>query len=202
MARKKKSWQKRLITAKYFLNLILAFVLIIFGAGLIFWVTYQHIWESGPQKISQSQAVEQRIKANSKPTKIYIPKLQRTLDISDGYVENNRWKVATTGVSYLTTSGTIGKVGNAVIYGHNTTNILGGLWMVQTGDFVEVTDNNGKVYKYEIFERKEIKPSEVEILNQTNDARLTIYTCSGFLDSARFVIVGRYVPDPHGSIKT
>ncbi len=193
MAGKKKSWKIPFVRVKYFLNLILALGLISAGVALIFWATYLHGWEFGEQKPSQNPTAQQRVEANSKPTKIQIPKLERTLDVSDGFVENGRWKVATTGVSYLTTSGQVGKVGNAVIYGHNTINVLGGLWRVQDGDFVQVTASDGKVYKYQIFERKEIQPSEVEILKQSNDARLTIYTCSGFLDSARFVIVGKLV---------
>ncbi len=166
--------------------------LITAGVSLIFWATYQHGWEFTAHK-SQNQAQETKIVLNAKPVKIYIPKLERTLDISDGEIVDKRWKVATAGVSYLTTSGQIGKVGNAVIYGHNTINILGGLWRVQNGDFVEVTAQDGKVYKYQIFERREITPDQVDILNQSADSRLTIYTCSGFLDSARFVVVGKLI---------
>lgn len=193
MASKKKSWQKRFVKVKYFLNLILAVGLIGAGVSLIFWATYLHGWEFGAQKANQTQLSEVKVEENSKPVKIHIPKLSRTLDVSDGFVENNRWKVATGGVSYLTISGQVGKVGNAVIYGHNTQGILGGLWRVQNGDVVEVTAQDGKIYKYEIFERKEVKPNAVEILTQSDDARLTIYTCSGFLDSARFVVVGKLV---------
>ena len=36
-----------------------------------------------------------------------------------------------------------------------------------------------------------VKAEVVEILSQTEDARLTIFTCSGFLDTARFVVVAK-----------
>lgn len=193
MVRKKKFSNNRFVRFKYFFNLILALGIITVGVSLVFSATYQNRWDFDQKTVESQIQQTQALEENSKPVKIYIPKLERTLDISDGYVKNNRWKVATSGVSYLTTSGQIGKVGNAVIYGHNTAGILGELWRVQNGDFIEVTDQGGRVYKYEIFERKEIKSSEVDILNQTGDTRLTVYTCSGFLDSARFVIVGKLI---------
>jgi sortase (surface protein transpeptidase) len=90
------------------------------------------------------------------------------LDISDGEVVDDRWSISDTGVSYLTSSVVPGTAGNSVMYGHNKGDILGGLPM-------------------------QIKPTQVEILNQSDDTRLTIYTCSGFLDTARFVVVGKLI---------
>lgn len=162
---------------------------------MIFWVSLQngfYVFKPNVENFNPAQS-SPIVYERAKPTKITIAKINKTLDVSDGSVENNRWVVSKTGVSYLTTSGEVGRVGNAVIYGHNTQGILGGLWRVQNGDIVEISDDRGRVYKYEIFERKEIKPTQVEILNQTDDSRLTIYTCSGFLDTARFVVVGKLV---------
>jgi LPXTG-site transpeptidase (sortase) family protein len=193
MARKKNYPKRRTLSVKYFLNLILAFGLIAAGVSLVFWATYLQGWDIAPQSQNQAASQTSSQKPIEKPAKIYIAKMQKTLDISDGYVQNNRWVISKTGVSYLTTSGSLGQVGNVVLYGHNTLSVLGGLWKVQNWDFVEVTAADGKVFKYQIFERKEVKPNAVEILNQTQDARLTIYTCSGFLDTARFVVVGKLV---------
>ena len=188
-SRKKKS-QVRLYISQAF-----AISLIIFGASLIFysalrqgygWLTVNRVEPQSSQQISAQEA--------PKPAKIYIPKLERTLDVSDGFVENNRWIISKTGVSYLTTSGELGKKGNVVLYGHNTKDVLGSLWKVQVGDIVEITDSGGNIRKYEIFERKEVKPNAVEILNAADDERLTIYTCSGFLDTARFVVVAKKAP--------
>ena len=140
----------------------------------------------------QSKSVE-ATEAQVKPLKIFIPKLDKTLAISGGFVTNNRWTVSETGVSFLTTSAVPGNLGNAVLYGHNRDAILGKLWKVQSGDLVYVVLSDGSISKYQIFERKEVKPNEVEILGNVGDSRLTIYTCSGFLDSARFVVVGELV---------
>lgn len=118
--------------------------------------------------------------------------MQRLLNISDGYTQGDRWTTSQTGVSYLTSSA-IPTKGNTVIYGHNTANILGGLWRVHEGDYIYLVLSNGNFVKYQVKETKEIEPTQVEILSQTEDSRLTLYTCSGFLDEARFVVIAHQV---------
>ena len=171
-----------------------AILLIIAGAGLIFYCTLQgNGWQTA-SRVEPESDQEQTTQESPKPAKIFIPQLKRTLEISDGFIKDNRWTVSSTGVSYLTTSGNLGQAGNVVLYGHNTKDVLGSLWKVQVGDVVEVTDSGGNIRKYEIFERKEVKPNAVEILESADDERLTIYTCSGFLDTARFVVIAKYIP--------
>ena len=185
-SRKKKSPVRLRVSRAFAIFLILA------GAGLIFWSSFRQGY--GGQTPTQTEPQfnqEQTDKEAPKPAKIYIPKLQRTLEVSDGFIKDNRWTISKTGISYLTTSGKLGEQGNVILYGHNTQDVLGGLWKVQAGDIVEVTDSGGNTYKFEVFERKEVKPNAVEILESADDSRLTIYTCSGFLDTARFVVVGK-----------
>lgn len=196
MGNKKGTRFQKPLNSRFF-RLILACLLIVFGTGLILWVSVNqgYVWQSkaASAPVEVAARVEHKQEVVQKPVKISIPRLKRNLDVSDGYFEDGRWVISSTGVSYLITSGQVGKAGNAVLYGHNLNGVLGGLWKVQNGDYIEVTADNGSVYKYEIFERREVKPNQVEILNQTDDARITIFTCSGFLDSARFVVVGKLV---------
>ena len=140
--------------------------------------------------VAGQQTTQNPHQTGSKPVKLYIPQMQRILYVSDGQVESNRWTVSQAGVSYLTSSAYPGK-GNTVIYGHNTRDILGGLWRVHEGDYIYVVLENGDFIKYQVTEEKEIEPTQVEILNSTDDSRLTLYTCSGFLDEARFVIIAK-----------
>jgi LPXTG-site transpeptidase (sortase) family protein len=148
------------------------------------------------QKIDQSKQVNVSAQENQllvKPIKLYIPKLSKILAVSDGQVINNRWIISETGVSYLTSSVLPGKVGNSVFYGHNKAEILGGLPRLAAGDLIYVVLDNGEFAKYQVFETKEVSPNQVQILNDSDEARLTIYTCSGFLDQARFVVVARLI---------
>lgn len=168
--------------------LIISLVLIFSGLGLIFLSSVGHLRDSDS---SGKQVFEVR---QDKPVMLYIPKIAKTLSIADGEVVGNRWSVSETGVSYLVTSALPGTFGNSVLYGHNRQDILGNLPKVTIGDDIYVVAESGEVIKYEVFERKEIQPTQVEILNDVGDSRLTIYTCSGFLDQARFVVVARLVP--------
>ena len=192
MAGKKRSFKKRTTSIKIFpkVQFILSLFLVILGVGLISFASAEKITWITKTPLVASQKVE---KPSEKPIKIYIPKIKRTLNISDGYISGDRWAISDTGVSFLTTSALPGKMGNSVIYGHNTQGILGGLWRVSTGDNIYIVLANGEFVKYQVAETKEIKPSQVEILNNSEDSRLTLYTCSGFLDTARFVVVAQKV---------
>lgn len=74
------------------------------------------------------------------------------------------------------------------MYGHNWTNLLGSLTKIKTGDTIEIVyvDNSKKEFVVKLIQ--EVEPDNISILNNTDDKRLTIYTCSD-LDSKRFIVV-------------
>ncbi|OGE05583.1 hypothetical protein A3B51_01020 [Candidatus Curtissbacteria bacterium RIFCSPLOWO2_01_FULL_41_18] len=191
MASTKRSSKKRAKSLKlpsytrYFFSLFL----IILGAGIILFAAINKSVAQAPNQKETSQSSQYL----PKPTKLYIPKLAKILYVSDGYVVDNRWIISETGVSYLTSSAIPGQVGNTVIYGHNRSDILGDLPQVADGDTLYLVRRDGDFVKYAVFETKVIEPTQVEILNQTADSRLTIYTCTGFLDTSRFVVVAKKV---------
>ena len=141
--------------------------------------------------LEQEQKLQSPESFKPQPSLLYIPALSRKLSISEGTVVNNRWTLSPTGVSFYSYSATPGNGGNSVIYGHNLANILGDLYLVQNGDPIYVVLTTGDIVKYRVTEEKEVTPQSIEILSQSNDSRLTVYTCSGFLDSARFVVVAK-----------
>lgn len=164
------------------------------GLALIFLASLNSLtatWSNSRKSVNPAAGGETKSEAN--PVQLYIPKLAKVLYISDGEVVDNRWTISATGVSYLTSSALPGDGGNSVLYGHNRADILGGLPALRKGDVIYVAMSDGQSIKYTVFETREIKPTQVEILKGTEDARLTIYTCSGFLDQARFVVVARYI---------
>ncbi len=187
MANKKRSQKagKSLNLSPLFYQ-ITSLLLIILGAGILIALSFNRFpGQLPPPQPKQESAYEVQ------PAKLYIPNLAKPLSISNGVVVNNRWQISETGVSYMTASAIPGKVGNSVVYGHNKTEILGNLPKVVSGDPVYIIMKSGDIVKYEVFETKEVSPNQVEILNQTADARLTIYTCIGFLDQARFVVLAK-----------
>src|SRR3989338_7781667 len=162
----KKSRKKSLKLFPY-TQLIFSLLLIIFGGAVLLYAAFQKVSFHKPKPAIARET--SNAAAFSKPAKLYIPKMSKILYVSDGYVQGNRWVISETGVSYLVTSALPGQTGNSVIYGHNTKNILGGLWRVQAGDPIYVILSDGTFVKYQIFETKEIAPTHVDILNETDD---------------------------------
>lgn len=139
-----------------------------------------------PQKISNS------FKQSSQPKYLIINDLGINVLIVPVGKVSNKWDTTTKGVSYLTNSPIPGATGNSIIYGHNWTSILGKLVNAKPGQEVDVIFEDGRLKRFKITYTQVVSPSEVSILNQTDDQRLTVYTCTGFLDSKRFVVTAIY----------
>ncbi|MDQ3757669.1 MAG: class E sortase [Actinomycetota bacterium] len=95
-----------------------------------------------------------------------------------------------------------GQPGNAAIAGHRTT--YGApfydLDELEAGDDIFVTTRQGS-FRYEVTEKRVVKPSEVSVLNNTPDNRLTLTTCHPrFSARQRLVVVaalkGEAAPAP------
>lgn len=123
------------------------------------------------------------------PTRIIIKDVGIDLPIYPAKVENNTWETTENGVSYLTSSPLPGEKGNSVIYGHNWANLFGPLVNIQTGKEVDVEFADHSKKKFTVEYTSVVSPDESTILAPSNDKRITLYTCTGFLDSKRFVVV-------------
>ena len=95
-----------------------------------------------------------------------------------------------------------GQPGNAAIAGHRTT--YGApfydLDELEKGDAILVTTRQGS-FRYEVTEKKVVKPSEVSVLDPTTDNRLTLTTCNPrFSARQRLVVIstlkGTAAPPP------
>jgi len=186
--------EKRIIFP--YASIIFSLLLIILGAIVLFLVELKSGFDwrivlKNNLRSDQQSVSSRQPKFNPDPTKLYIPKLSKTLDISAGKIIDGRWEISPEGVSFLVTSAIPGTLGNSVIYGHNRLNILGDLNQLSKGDVIFVVLDSGNFAKFRVFETKKILPTEIGILNQSSDSRLTIYTCSGFLDQARFVVLAK-----------
>lgn len=195
MSKRKNKNKKRFRINKNYILIaprgVLSVLLIGIGFGLILYGVNNRF---GPFSLKATPAPSPNLEAQqqiTQPVKISIPTLGRTLDVTGGHYVNNRWTVSEAGVSFLTTSALPGQTGNSVFYGHNRTKILGGLPNIKNGDSIFVNTQSGNMFEYIVFETETVKPTKVEILSQTKDKRLTIYTCEGFLDQARFVAYAR-----------
>lgn len=127
------------------------------------------------------------------PTKISISSLSLTLPVEPTLIKNGVWPTSQIGVSFLANSGNLGNAGNLIFYGHNWKNLLGNLKKVKINDKLVLAGSNGQDYLYSIAYIAEVSSNDISILSNTTDERITLYTCSGFLDKKRLVVVAKRV---------
>jgi sortase A len=90
-----------------------------------------------------------------------------------------------------------GKKGNVVVIAHRfdkmppATDTFFNLDQVQVGDRIEIKQNNGN-FTYIVTETKVVEETDRSILEQTNDYRITLVTCTPlWTDYQRLVVVGK-----------
>lgn len=122
------------------------------------------------------------------PTRLTIQRIDIDLPIIPAQIIGKRWQTTSAGISYLSTSPLPGNPGNSVMYGHNWSNLLGSLKKAKVGDTILVTKSDGTVVSFTVHFISVVSPDESHIYGNTPDTRLTLYTCTGFLDTHRLVI--------------
>ncbi|KKR11401.1 MAG: Sortase family protein [Candidatus Woesebacteria bacterium GW2011_GWA1_39_21] len=154
------------------------------------------VWErNSPRRVSfnspppeqKGSLIEGINSAGVAPKIIKIPSIGKELEIFPAKINNGYWESTKKGVSYLITSPVPGEVGNSIIYGHNYPNLLKDLTKVKVGDEIKIVYDGGAEKSFEVFFTQVVGPNQSSILNPTEDRRITLYTCSGFFDSKRFV---------------
>ncbi len=176
---------------KFLSNFLILLGLILFAVGLYF------VWErnsdkrvsfDSPPPVQKGSLVEAGTLPSGRPVGIRIPSINKELAIVPSKIVNNHWESTKNGVSYLSTSPVPGELGNSILYGHNYPNLLKNLTEVKVGDEISIVYENGGEKKFEVHFTQEVGPNQSSILDPTNDKRITLYTCSGFFDSKRFVV--------------
>jgi LPXTG-site transpeptidase (sortase) family protein len=93
-------------------------------------------------------------------------------------------------VTHFSYSSSIGS-GNAVLYGHDDIegSVFGRLKDLKAGDEVDVALPGSSPVAYRVTARTIVAPTAVQILQPTNDVRLTLFTCwPNWVDSQRVVV--------------
>ena len=115
------------------------------------------------------------------------PKAKINLQVVEAGKVEGALSVSPTFANHLHASAVPGEAGNTIIYGHNLNTVFGYLVDVHVGDPVAIYTNDGKLHQYKITEYETVDPSQTTLLAPTTTEVLTIYTCTGILDSLRFV---------------
>ncbi len=126
------------------------------------------------------------------PIRILIPSLQIDLPIQPSRLVGGYWEVSEKTASFGLGSAPPGNIGNTVIFAHAREGLFLPLKKITFGKDIYVLSPD-QWYQYRVDEIREVLPTDVYVVQKTIDNRLTLFTCSGFLDSKRLVVIAKPV---------
>ena len=144
--------------------------------------------EFGPIRIAEGLLSDKP--ATQPPTRIIIPRLVIDIPVRESRVVGGYWEVSETTASHGIGSGNPGEIGNMVIFAHARAGLFLPLRDIREDDSIYVLTND-RWYRYRVSETKTVSPDQVEVIRPTSEATLTLFTCSGFLDTKRLVVVAK-----------
>lgn len=119
-----------------------------------------------------------------------LPKIDLEVPIIEGTNPQNL-KYA---VGHFTETAGIGKKGNCAIAGHRSytyNEYFNRLIEMEIGDEI-IVNTKEKEFVYIVYEKKIVEPTEISVLDSTNDATITLVTCHPERSSSkRLVVKGR-----------
>lgn len=199
--RKRRATKKRIVSRSVpprpSLSDRLPFFLIVLGLMLLaFWGSHKFFYY---RSLSLSRAEVARVVKEEPtpaplPTHIFIP-WNTDADIEALAFVNDEWQVSETKVTYLLGSARPGEQGNIIMYGHNKREILGNIRVLTGGEKITITTKDGKEHVYVVKKATEVEPTELSLLDPTETETLTLYTCSGFWDSKRYIVTAEPLKD-------
>lgn len=166
---------KRILAALY---ILVSLTLLTYGGWLIIERT---------RPINTSAPYSAKASAPDNLFTVKIPSASIELPAYSAVINGATWQTTKRGISYLSTSPLPGEQGNSVLYGHNWPNLLGNLHEVKPGDAVFVTRAN-TTSRFIVRYVAVVDANEHSVYAATNDTRITLYTCTGFLDRDRLVV--------------
>jgi LPXTG-site transpeptidase (sortase) family protein len=163
---------------------------------IVFW--WQNHINHQPQKLSKLVRSTKSSKVYAQPAKptpngewLVIPKLSMKQQIQEG---DSKYTV-NKGVWHYPLAGSPSNGGNTVLIGHRFTykgpSVFFHLDLLKPADSLTLYWNS-KQYNYKIQQIKVVSPTDTSIEKQTEDERLTIYTCTPlWSDKSRLVIIAK-----------
>ena len=130
-----------------------------------------HVYEVN---IPPSRPMTPALKPGALVGRIEVPRLRMSSVIFESF-DNS---VLRRGVGHLSGSALPGETGNMVLAGHRDT-FFRPLRNIRAGDTINVTTSTGpKAYRVE--STKVVGPDDINVMNPTSDAELTLITCYPF----------------------
>lgn len=125
------------------------------------------------------------------PVRIIIPAVNIDLTVEPAKVNDGVWEVHDTKANFGLGSALPENKGNSVIFAHAKDNLFLPLRSVNKNDLISLLTRDGKWFNYQVVEKKEVSPEQIETIRPTFDKTLTLFTCSGFADSQRLIVIAK-----------
>ncbi len=124
------------------------------------------------------------------PIRILIPGQKIDLKIVEAPVIDGYWETSDLYASHGEGSDDPGQNGNMVIFAHAREGLFYNLKNVKVNDQIYVFTNN-KWYSYRISDITLVYPNQVKPILPTKTQELTLYTCTGFADEKRLIVLAK-----------
>jgi len=125
------------------------------------------------------------------PSWISIKSVGMELPVFEEAISGSTWGISTDGISHLNISANPGEEGPIILYGHNTNNRFGPIRWLSPGSQVDLLTTDGKHHLYKIVKTEQVDASFVTVLTSQKGENLILYTCDGFADLKRFIVIAR-----------
>jgi LPXTG-site transpeptidase (sortase) family protein len=146
--------------------------------------------QKGPIKINPEFSYQENTLNYQLPRQIIIPSINIDIPIVPAEIIDGYWETASDSASFGLGSAYPGQPGNTVIFGHATNDLFGPLRKLKKKDLIYLLTDN-QWFSFRVEEIKIVLPNQVEVVSPTKDKRLTLYTCTGFNDSHRLVLIAK-----------
>jgi len=133
--------------------------------------------------------IQKTNKIYSLPIYLSVPAINLNLPVEETAIQNNTWGISTKGASHLVTSARPTEQGPIILYAHNTNDRFGPIrWLTRSKEIV-ITTADKKEYRYLIVDTAVVNPTQTSIFFNRKTETLYLYTCDGFADLERFVVI-------------
>ncbi|NLU09059.1 class D sortase [uncultured Clostridium sp.] len=168
-----------------FIFILIGIFILLYALGAKYWTMYKqnNMVKNYEQKTKEHKGKVKISKDSTDSSVNYgtvgiliIPKIDLKVAIGEG-TDMTTLKYA---VGHFKGTAMPGKKGNFALAGHRSYTFgqyFNRLGELKVGDEIMVETVNG-VYKYKVYNTKVVLPDEVDVLNSTNNATMTLITCT------------------------
>lgn len=194
--------------------IIILYILLIIAIALLIFVFVKDIYQSyKTEEINNSvlEKLEQEIKINNQEntTEIKDSQVNNNSTVINNYTVYGKIEISSVGIKYpileyndqtlknsicTLLNKPIDGTGNLCLAGHNTSNgtLFGKLKKVKSGDIVKITNINGEIFRYKIYNITVVQPNDNSLLAFIDNSIVTLITCTNSAKQ-RLVVQGELI---------